>query len=230
MDRKRIKEMLKNNPQMAYMLCTIYNRFPFNNKFKLSKKNELKSDGILNDCIVKVNGTGNCIHIDLLARLKNTVITIKGNNNQVFIGKDCLIVDGDLYIEDDGGTIEIGDGTEICGKTHLAVIEGEKITIGQGCLFSSAIVVRTGDSHSILDKDGNRINPSKSVRIGDHVWIGNQVTILKGVIIQKDSVVGSGSLVTKKFFDTNIIIGGSPAKVIKESISWCGERIKIADK
>ena len=102
MDRKKIKEMLKNNPQMAYMLCTIYNRFPFNNKFKLSKKNELKSDGILNDCIVKVNGTGNCIHIDSLARLKNTVITIKGNNNQVFIGKDCLIVDGDLYIEDDG--------------------------------------------------------------------------------------------------------------------------------
>ena len=97
-------------------------------------------------------------------------------------------------------------------------------------MFSSAIVVRTGDSHSILDKDGNRINPSKSVRIGDHVWIGNQVTILKGVIIQKDSIVGSGSLVTKKFFDTNIIIGGSPAKVIKESISWCGERIKIADK
>ena len=65
-------------------------------------------------------------YIDSLARLKNVSITIKGNNNQVYIGKGCLIIEGELYIEDDGGAIEIGDGTEICGKTHLAVIRGKK--------------------------------------------------------------------------------------------------------
>lgn len=44
---------------------------------------------------------------------------LKGNNNQIFIGKDCLVEEGEFYIEDDGGSIEIGAGTEICGKTHV---------------------------------------------------------------------------------------------------------------
>lgn len=226
MDRKKIKKMLQDNPRMAHILCTVYNHFPFNNKFSLSKKNKLQNNGILKECAVKVNGIGNSIYIDSLARLKNTSITIKGNNNQVYIGKGCLIIDGELYIEDDSGAIEIGDGTEICGKTHLAVIEGEKITIGEKCLFSSSIVIRTGDSHSILDMSGNRINHSRSVQIGDHVWIGNQVTVLKGSEIGSDCIVGTGSLVTKKNNDTNVIIAGNPAKIIKRNISWCGERIK----
>ena len=38
MDRQKIKKMLQNNPQMTHVLCTIYNHFPFNNKFNLSKK------------------------------------------------------------------------------------------------------------------------------------------------------------------------------------------------
>ena len=47
MDRKKIKRMLQDNPRMAHILCTIYNRFPFNNKFSLSKKNKLQNNGIL---------------------------------------------------------------------------------------------------------------------------------------------------------------------------------------
>lgn len=227
MDRQKIKKMLQNNPQMTHVLCTIYNHFPFNNKFNLSKKNKLKNSGILKNCIVKVNGSGNCIYIDSLARVNNTIITIKGNNNQIFIGKDCLVEEGEFYIEDDGGSIEIGAGTEICGKTHLAVIEGTKITIGEGCLFSSSIIIRTGDSHSILDMLGNRINPSQSVHIGNRVWIGNQVTVLKGSEINSDCIVGTGALVTKQIKCTNVIIAGAPAKIIKENICWCGERIQM---
>lgn len=227
MDRKKIKELMQNNPRITQMLCTFYNHLPFNNKFSLRRNNEFQNRGILNGCVVTVNGSGNSIHIGTLVRINNTSITIKGNNNQVYIGDNCLIVDGELYIEDDCGKIEIGDRTEICGKTHLAVIEGEKISIGQECLFSSSIVIRTGDSHSILDFEGNRINPSQSVRIGNHVWVGNQVTILKGSEISEDSIVGTGALVTKKFQSSNAIIGGSPAKIIKENISWCGERIKM---
>ena len=119
MNRQKIKKMLQNNPQMAHVLCTIYSHFPFNNKFNLSKKNKLKNSGILKNCIVKVNGSGNCIYIDSLAKLNNTIITIKGNNNQVFIGKDCLVVEGDFYIENDGGSIEIGAGTGFVEKVRV---------------------------------------------------------------------------------------------------------------
>lgn len=227
MNREIVKKFLKNNPSIAKILSFIFNRLPFNNRISIGigKKNELENHGILNKCKIKIVGENNYIYIGTLSRLKNTVIYISGDNNKVYIGDDVRIIDGNLHIEDDLGGIEIGSDTAICGKTHLAVIEGTKILIGKGCLFSSSIVVRTGDSHSILDLDGNRVNYSKSVIIGNHVWVGNQVIILKGVRIPENTIVGTGAVVTKSFDNSNIIIGGIPATIIKKNIIWRGERI-----
>ena len=76
---------------------------------------------------------------------------VKGNNCRILFGRDSNLNDVTLYIEDDGGRIELGKHTTITGKTELAVIEGKSITIGDDCLFSSDITFRVGDSHSILD-------------------------------------------------------------------------------
>ena len=92
-------------------------------------------------------------------------------------------------------------------------------------MFSSEIVFRTGDSHSIIDLSGIRINHAKDIIIGDHVWIGHRVLVNKGVVISNNSGVGTGSVVTKKFNDENIIIAGCPAKIVKNDINWLGKRI-----
>jgi acetyltransferase-like isoleucine patch superfamily enzyme len=55
---------------------------------------------------------------------------------------------------------------------------------------------------------------SKPTKIGDRVWIGANVTILKGVTIGNDAVVGAGSVVTKDVPERAIAVG-NPAKVIK---------------
>lgn len=175
---------------------------------------------------IKVKGKGNKIIIGELSRMINSNIEIHGNNNTIVIGDRSLITEGDFFIEDDLGIIEIGKDTNICGKTHLACIEGRSIKIGDECLFSSNIIVRTGDSHSIINSETKqRINSSKNVVIGNHVWIGNQVTILKGVNILDHTIVGTGALVTKSFNQENIILAGNPAKIIKSGIDWIGERI-----
>ena len=84
-----------------------------------------------------VNGTGNSVHIEKgLTRLTNCKITICGNNNTIEIGARCKMKDVSLYIEDSNGKIQIGGKTTITGKTHLAVIEGTYIRIGENCLFS----------------------------------------------------------------------------------------------
>ncbi len=140
-----------------------------------------------------------------MTRIYHTKIIITGSNNRIHIGNECYLMNADMCIEDSNGTIEIGYGTSICGTTHLACIEGKRIVIGKECLFSSGVVVRTGDSHSILDSEGKRINHSKNVIIGDHVWVGNQTTILKGAIILEDSIVGTGAIVTKAFEEGNIV-------------------------
>ena len=56
------------------------------------------------------------------------------------------------------------------------------------------------------------------------MWVGNQVIILKGTEIADNCVVGSGSVVTKKFTN-NLVIAGNPARVVKENIDWKFERI-----
>lgn len=54
----------------------------------------------------------------------------------------------------------------------------------------------------------------KPVHIGENSWCGAGVTILPGVVIGKDVIVGAGSVVTKEFPD-NLIIAGDPAKIIR---------------
>jgi len=55
----------------------------------------------------------------------------------------------------------------------------------------------------------------KGIKIGKNCWIGSKVTILDGVNIGKNSVIASGAVVNKSFGD-NVVIGGVPAKIIKE--------------
>lgn len=136
-----------------------------------------------------------------------------------------MIVDGIFQIEDSYGKILIGKNTKLCGLINLGCIEGKSIIIEDNCLLSSDIVMRTGDSHSILNQSGKRINPSKDILIEEHVWIGNRVTINKGCIIKKNSIVGSGAIVTKAFHEEGVIIAGIPATIIKRNINWDIDRI-----
>lgn len=178
--------------------------------------------------VISVQGKNNKVLLDSgLTRLDGCSINITGNNNIVRIGKECKLNNVSFHIEDDDGVIEIGERTVIIGNTHIAVIEGKKVVVGEGRLFSPDITLRTGDSHSILDKLGKRINPSKDITIGNHVWIGNKVIILKGTRISDNSVVATGSLLTGKEFPNNSIIGGVGGQVLKSEIDWCGERIPI---
>lgn len=211
--------------QLAFRSYKLINRFPFNNKLKLKgAKYENKGKLLFGSKIIN-KGKGNLIIFEKGGRLKNTVITISGNDNTVIVGKNSSVNNGEFYIEDNGGRITIGEKTRMCGKIHLACIEGCSIEIGNDCLFSSDIVFRTGDSHSILDMDGKRINPSADIKIDDHVWFGYRAMVTKGVHVASNNIIGTGALITKSFEDSNCTIAGVPAKVIKTDVNWCSERI-----
>lgn len=91
-------------------------------------------------------------------------------------------------------------------------------------MLSSYVQVRTGDSHSILNLNKERLNKAESVYIGDHCWLGEGCKILKGVKLDKDIVVSTGAIVTKSF-KKNVLLGGIPAKIIKEEITWDSKRL-----
>lgn len=200
---------------------------PFYNRICLGRRggNRLRlKDTRLVNCQIWCKGKDNEIVFDG-GYMKNTKITVNGDHNKIYVGSGCTIIDGDFCIEDSGNIIRIGKGTSLCGKCHLACIEGTAITIGERCLLSSEIVFRTGDSHSIIDEYGQRTNYSKDIFIADHVWIGHRVLINKGSFVPENCVVGTGSIVTKKFDEVGCALAGNPAKIIKRKISWDDRRI-----
>ena len=152
-------------------------------------------------------------------RLKKCCFRFFGENNRIIIKNDCKLIELDVWCSE-GSTIIIHNNTHIVGNVHMAAIERTKISVGKECLFSSEIVIRTGDSHSILNSNGNRINESRDILIDDHVWIGQRVTILKGAVIGKDCVIGTGSIVTGNIFEKGSIIAGVPSKIVKSGITW----------
>lgn len=85
--------------------------------------------------------------------------------------------------------------------------------------------MRTGDSHSIVDMSGERINHAEDVVIGDHVWIGYRVLINKGAVIPENTIIGTGAVVTKSFEEPNTVLAGVPAKVVKKDVNWRKERL-----
>ena len=98
---------------------------------------------------------------------------------------------------------------------------GTNVLIGKNCMFASYILIRTSDSHVIIDKDSKKIlNYGKDVIIGNHVWIARNVALLKGAQVADNSVVGAFSVVTKPLTEENAIYVGSPAKKVKSNIDW----------
>lgn len=90
-----------------------------------------------------------------------------------------------------------------------------KIEIGNDCMFGPGVHIYTA-SHPIEAVERIK-GPEYSlpVKIGDNAWIGGRAVILPGITIGDNVVVASGAVVTKDVPD-NVVVGGNPAKIIKE--------------
>lgn len=171
-----------------------------------------------------LKNAGNSIIIGDNSSLADCRFLIKGKNNKITIGKHCALKGVRFWMSGDNNEIIIGDYTTVGHNTEFATLEGTCISVGKDCMFSHDIQVRTSDSHSILDQYGKRTNPAKNIHIGNHVWIGLEVILLKGSEITDNSVVAARSMVTKPFTKEGSLIGGAPAKEIKSNINWSRDR------
>ena len=187
-------------------------------------KNKLEIFGKLRKNKIKISGNNNIIYVGKNSILRDCNIFIKGNNNILYIGDDCVVNKTAIILDNEGAEIRIGNQTSIA-KAQIVSLEPYKIEIGDDCMLSYDIEIRNTDSHKIYDKNTNqRINEGNSVNIGNHVWLGMRVIILKGVTIEDNSIVAGGSIVTKDV-KSNTIVSGSPAKQIKENIYWTREEV-----
>jgi acetyltransferase-like isoleucine patch superfamily enzyme len=213
----------KTSEWVLNFIAAVYNSAT-SSSIKGNKQNIINYKGtFLKKTSIKIKGVHNTVNIAPKDSLMNCMIYIAGNNCKITIEKNCTLKNVQLWIEDDGGEIIIENRTTMEGG-HIAATEGESIVIGTDCMFSNKIEIRSGDSHSIYQKDSSlRINPAKGVRIGNHVWLGADVKVLKGSVIHDGAIIGTGSIVTGVVKEHSIY-AGNPAKLLKENVNWKRER------
>ena len=105
-------------------------------------------------------------------------------------------------------------GCYINTKVYIAC--RSSVTIGAGCVIGVGVSIRDTDGHHLLPANENMTKP---VIIKDHVWIGENARILKGVTIGEGAVIAAGAVVTKDV-PPYTLYGGVPAKLLKENITW----------
>ncbi len=131
--------------------------------------------------------------------------------NYVFLGnKQAWILQRNLYPNPE---LIIGDFTSINYRTVISV--EDKVEIGSYCRIAEEVKIFDNNSHNIDYEDRSMKEADvASIKIEDHVWIGMNSIILKGVTIGMGSVVAAGSIVTKDV-PPRVLVGGIPAKIIK---------------
>ena len=223
MNLSTIKRFLLENEHINKICASLY-RMGGWNKVKKRGNSVVYNNTYMSRCTISINGQNNQIIFSGTNYFKCCKFYITGNNNRIVIGDKVCGYDATFIIEDSNGTIEVGYKTLFTGKIEVACTEGAAISIGQECLFSSDVDIRNGDSHSILDENGERINKAEDIWIGNNVWTGHRAMILKGAVIREQSVIGAGAIVTRAFDEPNIVLAGSPARIVKEKITWNHER------
>jgi maltose O-acetyltransferase len=126
---------------------------------------------------------------------------------------------GDIHIEarDEGSIISFGKDV-IISNNFTAIAYNASITILDNCLIGHDVEILSSDFHNIEPnhRRGSSKKPlSGHVKIGNNVWIGNSVKILKGVEIGDNCVVAAGSVVVKSVPE-NTIVAGNPAREVKK--------------
>jgi len=157
----------------------------------------------------KVNSCGRLLRVGRSVRIlkKNGEINI-GRKVQLHHGVKLSAWGTEGYT-----TINIGDNTAIGDRTEIHA--GQNVNIGSNCNISWDVC--------IMDRDYHKFNSPteiiKPVTIEDNVWIGCNALIMKGVTIGEGAVVAAGSVVTRDV-PAKAVVGGNPAKIIKENIYW----------
>lgn len=107
--------------------------------------------------------------------------------------------------------MHIGVGCNICD--NITTTEGHLITLGKNVTLAGGVLFVTHDN-SISKMIPETTDLFGKINIGDNCFIGNRAIIMYGVTLANDITVAAGSVVTKSFTKSRVIIGGNPAKII----------------
>lgn len=109
--------------------------------------------------------------------------------------------------------ISLGDNVYLAKNVWVNGYGG--LFIGNNVVVSPNVIIATSKHEYIQGVLSAKVSTYEPIYIGDNVWIASNSVVTRGVTIGKSCIVSALSLVNKSF-DDNLLIGGVPAKIIKE--------------
>lgn len=194
-----------------------------NNKIYIKENGERKElVQLLPQIKVIIEGNNNIIELGEIKHFQGLSINIRGDNNKVIIADtEHQIKFSSISMEQRGNNRRIIIGRNwSCNGALITIGNNSSIDIGADCMFAYGLYLSTTDHHPIYDKFNKALFPNKDIKIGNHVWLGRNVSVHKGAVIPDGCVVGANSFVTKEFTEPDCILAGTPAKIIKHNIRW----------
>lgn len=223
----KIVELLKSKKWLltvaAFLYSTLYCWYRISYWRALLSSNCIFRGAFLKNVRFDIGGGGD-LYIGPCSRIYNSHICMNGSGHELLIegGGTCIKNCTFLFIGRNSHCHISNNFTMEGGSINL--LEGKSISLGSDCMFSSGLFITVSDFHSIVDANETRINFGRDIRIGNHVWLGADVKVLKGSVIPDGCVVGTGSIVTGTLPNENAIYAGAPARCVKTTIKWNRER------
>lgn len=170
---------------------------------------------------IKFRGGGNILFLEDDIDLGESRIVFDGEDSLVFLRSQAKRKYKINILIHNNSTCHIGKNNTMTEQLIINIGERKHVFLGNDVMCAAGVLIRTTDWHMIYSvKDKKRLNLSKSVFIGDHVWLAQYVMLLKGTQIASGSVVGAKGLIAGKRIPSNTCWAGNPAKLISDGIFW----------
>ena len=174
----------------------------------------------VNFCSIRANGDGCRVYIDDGAYLERVRLFVDGKDSAIYIGRNVRIKNATITVTGNSCATIIGSRTSWESGKILCSRADTHVIIGEDCMLSNAITIRTDLGHGIFDRTTHQsVNQPETVILEPHVWLGNGVRLEPGIRVGTGSVLGTVSVLTSDM-DPHSIYAGIPARKVKENIAW----------
>ena len=153
-------------------------------------------------------------YVGFLNKYDRTFLNIGGKlviQDHVNIGKGCRF---DIC----KGAICTLRRCSITGQSNFII--AHSLDIGEGSVISWGCEFLDDDWHELTYEGRVQKVEDHGIVIGNHVWVGSHVKLLKGVHIGSNSVIGANAVVTRSFPEEHVLIAGNPATIVKRGVEW----------
>ena len=114
---------------------------------------------------------------------------------------------------DYGFNIEFGDN--FYSNHNLVILDANKVTFGENVFIGPNCGFYTSGHPLDYETRNKGLEYAKPIKVGNNVWIGGNVCVMPGITIGDNVVIGAGAVVTKNV-ESNVVVAGNPAKIIKK--------------